>query len=113
MSIGRPDSELITGVRRSAEEHRLPIESLSSSDLGDRYPMFTFGGEEVGVLERSAGFLYVDECVAAHVAEARRLGAVVYDNEEVLSWDIQGDKVTVQTCKDCYTAARLVLGERS
>jgi sarcosine oxidase len=109
LSIGRPDSELITGVRRSAEEHRLPIESLSSSELRGRYPMFTFSGDEVGVLERSAGYLYVDECVAAHVAEARRLGAVVHDNEEAVSWEVRGDTVTVQTRKDCYTAARLVL----
>src|SRR6516164_5672527 len=44
LSIGPPAGELIAGVRRSAEEHRLPIESLSPSDLRERYPMFTFGG---------------------------------------------------------------------
>jgi sarcosine oxidase len=109
LSIGRADSELIAGVRRSAEEHRLPIESLSASELRDRYPMFTFSDEEVGVLERSAGYLYVDECVAAHVAEARRLGAVVHDNEEAVAWEVRGDTVTVQTRTDRYTAARLVL----
>jgi sarcosine oxidase len=109
LSIGRADSGLIAGVCRSADEHRLPIESLSASELRDRYPMFTFSGAEVGVLERSAGFLYVDECVAAHVAEARRLGAVVHDNEEAVSWEVRGDTVTVQTLKDRYTAARLVV----
>src|SRR6516165_8461772 len=31
LSIGRADSELIVGVRRSAREHSLPIEDLSSA----------------------------------------------------------------------------------
>jgi sarcosine oxidase len=109
LSIGRADSELIAGVVRSAGEHRLPIECLAPSELRDRYPMFHFDGAEVGVLERSAGFLYVDDCVAAHVAEARRLGAVVHDNEEAVAWQVQGDAVTVQTRKETYTASRLVL----
>jgi sarcosine oxidase len=109
LSIGPADGELIAGVRRSAEEHRLPIESLSPSDLRERYPMFTFAGAEVGVLEHSAGFLYVDDCVAAHVAEALRLGAVVHEQEEAVAWEVRGDAVTVRTRNDRYSAARLVL----
>jgi sarcosine oxidase len=109
LSIGQPDGELIAGVRRSAEEHRLPLESLSSSEMRERYPMFTFVGAEVGVVEHSAGYLYVDECVAAHVAEARRLGACIHDNEEAVSWEAGCHSVTVKTSKDCYIAARLVV----
>ncbi len=109
LSLGQLDCELIAGVRRSAAEHRLPIETLSAPELRDRYPMFRFGAGEVGVVENSAGFLFVEECVAAHIAEARRLGAVIHDNEEVLTWEVHGDTVTVQTTRLRYTAARLVL----
>ena len=48
-----------------------------------RFPAFQFGDEYVGVLEHSAGFLYVDDCVRAYVAEARRLGATIRDGEPV------------------------------
>jgi sarcosine oxidase len=109
LTIGKPLSELVTGVLRSAREHQLPVECLSHDDLHKRYPMFEFHDGEVGVLERSAGFLYVDDCVAAHVTEARKLGAVVHENEEARSWQVAGDAVVVQTRKNRYTAARLVL----
>jgi sarcosine oxidase len=106
LTIGKPLSELVSGVLRSANEHQLPVECLSDDELRMRYPMFEFQDMEVGVVERSSGFLYVDDCVAAHVAEARRLGAVVHDNEEVVSWQVQGDTVMVQTRKERYTGAR-------
>src|SRR5260370_33853570 len=67
LSIGRPDSELISGVGRSADEHRLPVESVSPSELRGRYPMFTFRGEEAGVLYRSAGYLDVAASVVFDV----------------------------------------------
>src|SRR5690348_14042432 len=81
LSIGRADSTMIAGVRASAAQHHLPVESLSAAELRHRNPAFRFGDEYVGVLERSAGFLYVDDCVQAHACEAVRLGATIQDNE--------------------------------
>src|SRR6516165_615002 len=62
LSLGRANSAMIAGVRASAAQHHLPVESLSSSELRCRFPAFRFGDEYVGVLERSAGFVYVDAC---------------------------------------------------
>lgn len=109
LSIGPADSELLTGVRESAAAHSLAIESLTAAELASCYPQFRFRGTEAGVLEHSAGYLFVDDCVAAHVAEAQRHGAVIHDHEEVVSWQVQGDSVEVRTRQGRYTAARLVL----
>ncbi|HEY7329971.1 MAG TPA: N-methyl-L-tryptophan oxidase [Gemmataceae bacterium] len=109
LSIGRSESAMIAGVRASATQHHLPVETLSATELRQRYPAFRFGEDYVGVLERSAGFLYVEDCVQAHVCEAVRLGATVRDNEPVVSWQAGEREVTVQTTTDRYTAARLVL----
>jgi sarcosine oxidase len=109
LSIGRADSAMIAGVRASAAQHHLPVESLSAAELRHRYPAFRFGDEYVGVLERSAGFLYVDVCVQAHACEAVRLGATIQDNEPVVSWSANEREVIVQTTADRYTAARLVI----
>ena len=81
LTIGRPDGELIAGVRQSAARHGLPVEALDADDLRRRFPAFCFSDEYVGLLEHSAGFLYVDDCVRAYADEARKLGAVVRDNE--------------------------------
>src|SRR5829696_5770511 len=59
LSLGPPDGELVTGVRRSAQEHGLPIEDLSPSEVARRYPAFHFAQTDmVGIIEHTAGFLY-------------------------------------------------------
>ena len=100
---------MIAGVRASAQQHGLPVEHLSASDIRRRFPAFRFGEEYVGVLERSAGFLYVEDCVRAHACEAVRLGAIVHDNLPVLSWQADGKEVVVETADGRFTAARLVI----
>jgi sarcosine oxidase len=109
LSIGRSGSPMLAGVLASASQHGLPVESLSAEELRRRFPAFRFGDDYCGVLERSAGFLYVEDCVQAHTCEAIRLGATVQDNEPVVSWQADEREVTVETHAGRYTAARLVL----
>jgi sarcosine oxidase len=109
LSIGPPDGELVPGVRRSADEHGLEIQTLRSEELRRRFPMFRFGDGFAAVLELTAGFLYVEECVKAHVREAERLGALVHAGEPVTSWRANSSAVEVVTGKGAYTAASLVL----
>ncbi len=109
LSIGRRDSAMIGGVLASAEQHGLPVESLSPRELRSRFPAFRFADEYAGVLERSAGFLYVEDCVQAHTCEAVRLGATIHDHEPVVSWEADDREVRVETHGGRYTAARLVI----
>jgi sarcosine oxidase len=109
LSVGPPGSELLAGVRASARQHALPVEELSAGELRRRYPPFSFGDDHVGVLEHSAGFLYVDDCVRAHLDESARLGATLRDNEPALGWEAGPGGVTVQTPAGRYHAGRLVL----
>jgi sarcosine oxidase len=109
LSIGKADSEMILGVHESAREHGLPIEHLSAGDLHKRFPQFRFGEDFVAVLEHTAGFLYVDDCVQAHIREARRHGADVRECEPVRSWQATPTTVEVHTDKARFSAARLVL----
>src|SRR5580765_1896633 len=39
LMIGRPDSELVQGARRSAERHGLDHEMLDAADLARRHPL--------------------------------------------------------------------------
>jgi sarcosine oxidase len=109
LSIGRADSELILGVCRSAREHGLPIEELGSADLRRRFPQFRFGEEFVAVLESTAGFLYVEECVRAHVREAQRHGADFREGEPLREWKATAGGIEVRTDGGRYSAAKLVL----
>jgi sarcosine oxidase len=109
LSIGLPDGEMIQGVRASAAEHHLPVESLTAEDVRHLFPQFQVGDEYVALLERSAGFLFVEQCVLAHIHEAQKLGAVLRFQEPVLSWRAAMDHVTVETRSGRYTAAKLVI----
>src|SRR5262249_51663007 len=57
LNLGPPDRELIQGVRRSCEEHRLPVEILTAADVRRRFPVFRPEDHWVGVLEQTAGVL--------------------------------------------------------
>jgi sarcosine oxidase len=109
LSIGRPGGEMIPGVRRAAAEHRLSIEELSHDELRRRYPQFHFAEDYVGILERDAGFLYVEQCVHAHIDAARGAGADLRADEAVVGWEATGNGVTVRTSKNTYAADRLVI----
>src|SRR5437899_6037125 len=53
--IGPPEGALVCGARRSAEEHRLRHEVLSSAELRRRFPVFHPAAEMIGVWEPRAG----------------------------------------------------------
>src|SRR4051812_1639068 len=99
LSIGQPDGEVVTGVLAAAREHHLDVDRLLPVDLRARFPQFRFDDGHVGVLERDAGFLYVEDCVLAHLDAARALGAAVHPEEPVTGWEARDDGVTVTTTK--------------
>jgi sarcosine oxidase len=109
LSIGSPDGEVVSGVLAAAREHNLAVDRLLPVDLRTRFPQFQLDDGFVGVLERDAGFLYVEDCVRAHLDSAKSLGATIHAEEPVTGWQATGDGVTVTTTKDTYHAGRLVL----
>lgn len=109
LTIGKPDGEVVGGVLAAAREHALAVERLPPADLTGRFPQFQFDDRYVGVLERDAGFVYVEDCVLAHLDAARALGATIQPEEPVVAWAAHRDGVTVTTTKGAYHAGRLVL----
>ena len=109
--IGRPDSRIIVGSRRSVQEWSLPHEILSPSDVAERFPTFRLAEDEIALYEPNAGFVRPERTVAAHIDLARRAGATLRFGEIVRGWhaDQGGDGVTVTTDAGTVTAGRLVI----
>lgn len=107
--IGSPDSEIVTGVLRSAHEHSLSCDYLTAAELMSRFPAFHISDSMVAVYEANGGVLDAEACVGAHLDLAVRLGADLHHSEPVLSWVADKGGVRVQTPTASYTAERLVI----
>lgn len=109
LEVGPPDGIVIPGVLASAREHNLSLERLDETALRSRFPGFRLPDRCEAVFELNAGYLLVEECVLAHLAEAQRLGAELRVGESVVEWAADDAGVTVRTDKETYRAAKLVV----
>lgn len=109
LMIGRPESAVFNGAKRSAETHRLPHEILSAAEVRRRFPALQPPEELQAVLEPRAGILAPERCLAAHLEQAARHGAVLHTGEPVLRWEPCADGVKVVTAAAEYVASTLIL----
>lgn len=109
MLAGRSDRAIVPGVQRAAKEHRLAIEIVARGDWPARFPGFAPDDDMQVLFEPDAGFLEVENCVAAHVEQAKAHGAEVLTEQRVTSWSADASGVTVTTDHAAYTARSLVL----
>lgn len=104
---GKPDF-----VRRTiqvAERYGIPHEVLRPSDLADRFPQFTLRGDEIAYYEPDSGVLKPERCIAVQLEAAKRHGATIRTQEQVLSIEGSASAVEVRTDRATYSAAKVVL----
>ncbi len=74
LMVGPEAAEVITGARRAAREHDLPLESLTTREIRARYPMLRVQDDEIGVFEEDGGVLDPEKSVQAHLQSASAAG---------------------------------------
>jgi len=109
LQVGPPMGEVLRGVLTSAAHHRLDVERLDGHEIAVRWPGLRANGDLAGVFERQAGFLWVEECVKAHAADALAHGAELCVGCEVKSWRPEGCGVVVETSQGNLSAGSLVV----
>ena len=109
LQIGAADGDVIKGVRRSADEHGLDVQTLSRSDIQRRWPVFNVSENHIGLFEEVAGYLAVEDCVEAMAAGAALHGAKLLNNVGVASWRAKDDRIEVATDTDRFHTNRLIL----
>lgn len=103
-------SQVFEGTLRSAGLFEIPHGKVDQSrSLRKRFPIYQPPEGFEAAFEPGAGFLHAERCVLAHAAEARKLGAVLRENETVLSYHADGEGVIVRTDKAEYSAGKLVI----
>jgi sarcosine oxidase len=109
LTLGRSDSELVTGVLKSSEMYGIACELLSRDEVMGRFPGAVPDEDMIGVFEPTGGLLDPEKCIDVHLGLARKHGAVIRDGERVVSWQSTGTGVEVVTDQDTYRANQLVV----
>lgn len=102
-------SSFLADTIGAAQQFGIPHQQLSGDDIRRLYPQFRLSADEAGYFEPGAGFLRPEACVAAQLAEAKKLGAKVCTSEAVLQTTTTANAVRVKTDKASYSAAKVIL----
>jgi len=109
LMVGARDSMLIEGCLASSQEHCLEHEILSPEELQGRFPPFELAREMVGFYETSAGVLFPEQCIKAHLSLAMQNGMPNQFEEGVLELRLNSNPMEVITTKGTYRTRKLVL----
>lgn len=106
---GTPDCESVSGTLLAARLHGLPLDRLDAQAARERFSGYRFPDHFAVVYEPDAGYLEVENCVAAHIAAAVRHDAELHTDETVVGWQSDGRRVIVTTDRGEYVSANLVI----
>lgn len=109
LEVGPADGTVVPGVLRAAAQHGLEIEQWTAAEIEGRWLGLRVPTDMVGVFERNAGYLLVEDCVVTHLAAAKECGAELLFNTEVADFDELGDEVRVWTADDEFAASKLII----
>jgi sarcosine oxidase len=107
--VGPPEGELVVGALRSAREHSLPYEELSSAEATAKFAPFRIPSRYRVILEPRAGVVHADAAIEAMLDLSRIDGAAHRFGERVLRWHKDGSGICVETEQSRYRGERLVL----
>ncbi len=110
LMMGAPGSDVVEGSIRSAKEHSLPHEILEATDIRRRHPQFTIPDDTIALFEPTAGLVYCERAVTAHLEVAAHRGAELRFEQPVLGWTATPDGgVAVTTPGGIHHAEQLVI----
>lgn len=110
LQVGYEEGEVIQGVIKSAADHALPVERLTSKQVLEKYPLLKPNDDHVAIYEENAGFLRVEKCIATMLKLAKDAGAEYAPNTQVTHWQEESDGTyTVVTDKDKYRTRKLIV----
>jgi len=109
LMVGPRDGVLVTGAKRSADEHNLPHQMLSAPELRTQFPALAPKDETVAVWEPRAGIVFPELAIQTQLEFAAKNGACLKFNTPVVQWDAHQGGVRVLTPDGAHTGSQLIL----
>lgn len=96
LSIGAPNSEIISGTLRAADRHDLSVKAWSQDEVKTRYPSLQLLPDELAVFEPDGGVLNPERSVRAHLKVAESAGAKLRFKTTMEGWETNGTGVEIR-----------------
>ncbi len=93
----------------AAKKYAIPHEVLDAGQMRKRFPQFQVQENENGYYEYESGILRPEACVRANLSLARKLGAILNLNEQMIGFSEEAGGVVLETNKGKYRAEKLAL----
>jgi len=107
--MGPPDSPEFAGALESARQHGLEHEVLEAAEARRRFPQHALRPDEMGLLEKEAGYLLPEAAIAAALERAASLGAEAHFDTPVTAVEPVAGGVAVTAGGRRWTAPRAVV----
>jgi monomeric sarcosine oxidase len=107
--MGPAEESFLREVAESASSNHLAVESLTSSEVRRRYPVFEIPEHYSGLFDQYAGWLDVDASITSTLAHAQSLGVDCLFDQPVTEWEAKEAEVHVKLKRESITAARLII----
>ncbi len=109
LEAGPADGVVAPGVLKADAQHQLGVETLTAAEATRKFPAFRLDPDWLVVFERQAGYLLVEECVRANIAEAIKRGAEHHVGADVRRWLPCERGYRIETGSDDLTCDRLII----
>jgi sarcosine oxidase len=109
LSVGREDSEIISGTRRSSARHGLALKEWSRRQIQERYPSLQLIQDEVALFEPDGGVLDPEGAVRAHLKVAQAAGAELRFETTMRGWETKADGVQLRLGDGTQLSARTLI----
>ncbi|MCW0001440.1 N-methyl-L-tryptophan oxidase [Pararhizobium sp. YC-54] len=113
LQIGKPDSKIVSGTKKSCVLHNLPLEMLSPDEMRRRFPVFSLDSDEVALLDPQGGYLRPEVAVMGHLKLAAADGAALHFGEKVTAIEPGEGGVVVVSDTGRYSASKVIVATGS
>ncbi len=109
LMVGPPDCALLRGTLDSVSMHGIAVETLSATEIVERFPAFHPEPGMIGVYEQNAGMLFPEACVRVYLRLASAKGAEVRAHTRVLSLARDHGVISATTNAGIIKAKRVIV----
>lgn len=91
------NSTILKGTRQSASEYNLPLETISTQMLKEKFSQFDFPVGTEGVFEAGAGYLLPEKAIGCFLQESKKNGANIFTNDQVVRYILNKNHIELVT----------------